>query len=111
MNVLSSSVITFILIVIILYILFTTWLTMRFRSKSNSEFNNAAKSLPAIVVGILLMSEFIGTKSTVGTAESAFTHGLSASWSVITVAIAFYFFLFLSGKVLSNRTIHDFRYY
>ncbi|GLF86261.1 sodium:solute symporter family protein [Bacillus sp. FSL R5-0654] len=99
MNVLSSSVITFILIVIILYILFTTWLTMRFRSKSNSEFNNAAKSLPAIVVGILLMSEFIGTKSTVGTAESAFTHGLSASWSIVTVAIAFFIFsFFLVGK-------------
>ncbi|BCE03953.1 MAG: sodium:solute symporter family protein [Bacillus sp. (in: Bacteria)] len=99
MDVLSGSIITFILAVIVVYILFTTWLTMRFRSKSSSEFNNAAKTLPAIVVGILLMSEFIGTKSTIGTAESAYTHGLAASWSIVTVSIAFFIFsYFLAGK-------------
>lgn len=99
MDVLSGSIITFILVVIVVYILFTTWLTMRFRSKSSSEFNNAAKTLPAIVVGILLMSEFIGTKSTIGTAESAYTHGLAASWSIVTVSIAFFIFsYFLAGK-------------
>ncbi|KAA6447709.1 sodium:solute symporter family protein [Bacillus swezeyi] len=91
---LSTSSITFILAVIVVYILFTTWLTFRLRSKSNAEFNNAAKSLPAIVVGILLMSEFIGTKSTVGTAESAFTEGIASSWSLVTVTIAFFLFSF-----------------
>ncbi|PTM56556.1 sodium:solute symporter family protein [Desmospora activa] len=94
MDLLSPGTITFILAVIVIYILFTTWLTIRLRSKSNAEFNNAAKSLPAIVVGILMMSEFIGTKSTIGTAESAFINGISASWSVVTVAAAFFIFTF-----------------
>jgi SSS family solute:Na+ symporter len=100
-DVLSGSIITFILAVIVVYILFTMWLTMRFRSKSSSEFNNAAKTLPAIVVGILLMSEFIGTKSTIGTAESAYTHGLAASWSICNgLDCIFYFFLLLSREIL-----------
>ncbi|MDR4949614.1 sodium:solute symporter family protein [Neobacillus cucumis] len=90
----SVSSLSLVLAVIVIYILFTTWLTFRLRSKSNAEFNNAAKSLPAIVVGILLMSEFIGTKSTVGTAESAFTDGIASSWSLLTVTIAFFLFAF-----------------
>jgi solute:Na+ symporter, SSS family len=94
METLNPGSLTFVLVVIVVYILFTTWLTMRLRSKSSAEFNNAAKSLPAIVVGILLMSEFIGTKSTVGTAESAFTNGIASSWSLITVTIAFFLFSF-----------------
>lgn len=89
MKALNPSSLVFVLAVIVVYILFTTWLTMRLRSKSSAEFNNAAKTLPALVVGILLMSEFIGTKSTVGTAESSFTGGIAASWSLITVTIAF----------------------
>jgi SSS family solute:Na+ symporter len=92
---LSSSTMIFILAVIAVYIVFTTWLTYRLRSKSTAEFNNAAKSLPAIVVGILLMSEFIGTKSTVGAAESAFTGGIASSWSLLTVTVAFFLFAFL----------------
>ncbi len=94
MKALNPSSLVFVLAVIVVYILFTTWLTMRLRSKSSAEFNNAAKTLPALVVGILLMSEFIGTKSTVGTAESSFTGGIAASWSLITVTIAFFLFSF-----------------
>jgi solute:Na+ symporter, SSS family len=44
------------------------------------------------VVGILLMSEFIGAKSTVGTAQEAFTSGFAASWSVIGASIGFLLF-------------------
>ncbi|SFE20862.1 solute:Na+ symporter, SSS family [Paenibacillus algorifonticola] len=94
MEKLSSSTIIFILIVIAVYIVITTYLTFKMRSKSNSEFNNAAKSLPALVVGVLLMSEFLGTKSTIGTAESAFKNGFAASWSLFAGAIGFFLFAF-----------------
>lgn len=91
---LSAGTIIFILSVIAVYIVITTLLTFKMRSKSSSEFNNAAKSLPAIVVGVLMMSEFIGTKSTIGTAESAFTHGIASSWSLLAGSIGFFLFAF-----------------
>jgi solute:Na+ symporter, SSS family len=91
---LSAGTILFILIVIAVYIVLTTILTFKMRSRSSSEFNNAAKSLPAIVVGVLMMSEFIGTKSTIGTAESAFTHGIASSWSLLAGSIGFFLFAF-----------------
>ena len=66
-----------IIVAIILYIAFTSWLTVRLRSKNSAEFMVGARSVPAIVVGILLMSEFIGAKSTIGVAQAAFEHGRS----------------------------------
>ena len=74
------------------YILFTSWLTYRLRSKTNAQFMTASRSLPAAVVGILLMSEFVGAKSTIGTAQEAFTNGFAASWSVIGASIGFLLF-------------------
>ena len=35
--------------------------------------------MPAFIVGILLMSEYIGAKSTIGTAQAAFESGIAAS--------------------------------
>ncbi|MFA5902168.1 MAG: sodium:solute symporter family protein, partial [Hyphomicrobium sp.] len=42
--------------------------------------------LPAVLVGLMLMSEFIGTSASVGTAQDAFKFGISASWNVIALA-------------------------
>ncbi|WP_256594351.1 hypothetical protein [Pseudomonas sp. RIT411] len=64
---------------VVAYILFTTWLSIRLRSRTSGEFMVAARSMPAFVVGILMMSEFIGAKSTVGTAQAAFESGFAAS--------------------------------
>ena len=71
------------------YLAGTFWLTARLRSKTSEDFMIAAPSMPAIVVGILIMSEFIGAKSTVGAAQSAFESGLAASWAVLSAAIGF----------------------
>ncbi|MBV9655666.1 MAG: sodium:solute symporter family protein [Acetobacteraceae bacterium] len=77
---------------IVAYILFTSWLTVRLRSRSAEQFMTAARALPASVIGILLMSEFIGAKSTVGTAQEAFNSGFAAAWSVIGASIGFLLF-------------------
>ena len=61
---------------IVVYIVLTSWLTVRLRSKTSAEFLVGARSVPAIVVGILLMSEFIGAKSTIGVAQAAFESGM-----------------------------------
>ena len=91
-----------IIAMVIVYILATGWLTVRSRSKTSSEFMVASRSMPAFVVGVLMMSEFIGAKSSVGTAQAAFESGIAASWAVLSVAIAFPLFGYFLAKKLYN---------
>ncbi len=94
---------TLILGMVVLYIVVTSWLSVKLRSKTSEQFMNAAKSMPAVVVGVLLMTEFIGAKSTVGTAESAFKYGMAASWSVIAAAVGYLFYgLFFVKKLYGS---------
>jgi SSS family solute:Na+ symporter len=85
-----------------IYIAFTSWLTIRSRSKSSSEFMVGARNMSATVVGILMMSEFIGAKSTVGVAQAAFEKGMAASWAVLSAAIAFPLFGYFMARKLYN---------
>jgi SSS family solute:Na+ symporter len=92
--------------VLILYLAGTQFLTVRLRSKNAGDFMVAARSMPAIVVGVLMMSEFVGAKSTIGTAQSAFESGLAASWAVLSAAIGFPLFgVFLARKLYSSGEI------
>ena len=55
--------------------------------------------VPAILVGLMLMSEFIGTSASVGTAQEAYLTGISASWNIIALGAGFLFYAwFLAGK-------------
>ena len=55
--------------------------------------------VPAILVGLMLMSEFIGTSASVGTAQEAYVAGISASWNIIALGVGFLFYAwFLAGK-------------
>ena len=55
--------------------------------------------IPAVLVGLMLMSEFIGTSASVGTAQEAYKFGISASWNIIALAAGFLFYAyFLAGK-------------
>lgn len=55
--------------------------------------------VPAILVGLMLMSEFIGTSASVGTAQEAYRFGISASWNIIALGAGFLFYAyFLAGK-------------
>jgi solute:Na+ symporter, SSS family len=91
---------TVIIAAIVAYILLTSWLTIWLRSKTSSEFMVGGRSVPAVVVGILLMSEFIGAKSTIGVAQAAFESGMAASWAVLSAAVAFPLFGFLLAQKL-----------
>lgn len=88
--------------IIIVYIIFTAWLSVKLRSKDNSQFMTAGKSMPAIIVGVLLMSEYIGAKSTVGTAQSAFKNGMASAWSILAAAIGFVIYGLFFVKKLYN---------
>lgn len=88
--------------IVVIYILLTSGLTYFLRSKNNSDFMAGSRSVPAIVVGVLLMTEYIGAKSTIGTAQSAFDNGIAASWSVIGAAIGFPLFGLILVKKIYN---------
>lgn len=93
---------TLIIAMIVAYIAFTSWLTIKLRSKTSEQFMTGARAMPAIVVGVLMMSEFVGAKSTVGTAQEAFQSGIAAGWSVLGASIGFLLFGLLMVKKLYN---------
>ncbi|KLJ00598.1 sodium:solute symporter family protein [Luteimonas sp. FCS-9] len=66
------------------------------------------KAIPALLIGLLLMSEFIGTTASVGTAQYAYQFGISAGWNVAVLGIGFLAFSFLLArkyKELGENTI------
>lgn len=92
-----------IIAMVVVYIVLTSWLTLRMRSRDNGEFLYGGHALPAGVIGVLLMSEFIGAKSTIGTAEGAFSLGMAAAWAVLSAAFGFLLFgLFMAGKLYAS---------
>jgi SSS family solute:Na+ symporter len=92
-----------IIVMVVGYILFTSWLTLRLRSRTADQFMTASRALPPAIIAILLMSEFIGAKSTVGTAQEAFTSGFAAAWSVIGASIGFLLYgLFFVRKLYNS---------
>ncbi|HDR9868218.1 TPA: sodium:solute symporter family protein [Burkholderia cenocepacia] len=88
---------------VVVYIVITSLISIRLRSRNSEQFMVAGRSMPALVVAILLMSEFIGAKSTVGTSQEAFSAGLAASWSVLAAAIGFLLFgLFMAKRLYAS---------
>lgn len=66
-------------------------------SRRGGGLNNylvAGRNLGYLVVGFVLMSEFLGLGSTVGTAEFAHKHGIGAGWQLLTIALALVIFGF-----------------
>jgi len=65
------------------------------RTKDTESFMTAKHQMGPIVIGILMMSEFIGTGSTLGTAQAAYEHGISAAWNVITLGLGYLLYAYL----------------
>lgn len=99
----TASGTAIIVAMVVLYIVITTLISLKLRSKTNEQFMVAGRTMPAFVIAILLMSEFIGAKSTVGTSQEAFTSGIAASWSVIAASIGFVCFgLFMTRRLYKS---------
>lgn len=89
MHLLSTGDTMIIMGMIVVYILITGYLSIRWGGKTNDDFMRAGNKLPTVVLGILLMSEYIGAQSTVGSAQSAFSNGIAASWAILAAVIGF----------------------
>lgn len=87
---------------VVVYIVVTSILAYLLRSRTSAQFMVGSRALPSVVIGILLMSEFIGAKSTVGTAQEAFEHGMAAGWSVHAASIGFLLLGLLFAQKLYN---------
>ncbi len=69
-------------------------------TKDTESFMTAKHQMSAWVVGILLMSEFIGPGATVGTAQGGFEKGLAVAWNSSTLAIGYWLYsYFLAPKM------------
>ncbi|RQS66496.1 sodium:solute symporter family protein [Burkholderia sp. Bp8963] len=94
---------TIIVAMVCVYVAVTAWVSIRLRSKTPEQFMVAGRSTPAIVIAVLLMSEFIGAKSTIGTSQEAFKVGIAASWSVLAASIGFLLFgLFMAKRLYQS---------
>ena len=85
----------------LLYVLITTGIGvyMKKHSRTSSGFMTGGKQFGALVIGALMMSEFIAVGSTIGTAQTAFLKGISAGWNLYSLMLAFAIFgLFLAKK-------------
>jgi len=72
---------------------------MKKYSKTTDAFMTGEKNFSPFVIGALMMSEFIAISATTGTAQTAYGVGISASWSLNTLLLAFVLFaLFLARK-------------
>lgn len=77
-------------------------------ARNADEFTSGGTSYPAILIGFLLMSEFIGTTASIGTAQAGYKWGISAAWNIIALGVGFMLYAFLFArkfKELGENTI------
>src|SRR5579863_6570468 len=69
------------------------------RTAATFTSGTTGSGVPAVLVGLMLMSEFIGTSASVGTTQEAYVSGISAAWNIIALGAGFLFYAyFLAGK-------------
>lgn len=104
----------FVLIGVVVYLaalsLISVWSLRHSRNAGSytSGTSHGSQAIPAALIGLLLMSEFIGTTASVGTAQYAYQYGVSAGWNVAVLGIGFLVFSFLLArkyKELGENTI------
>jgi solute:Na+ symporter, SSS family len=64
-------------------------------TKDTASFMTAKNQMGPLMMGVLLMSEFIGTSSTIGTAQAGFEKGLAVAWNVATLSLGFLLYAYI----------------
>ncbi len=56
------------------------------------------RDMGVFVIGVLMMSEFIGSAATMGTAEASYGKGISAAWNLVSMCLAFVLFAYFMAS-------------
>lgn len=83
-------------------------LLVRRHSRSANSYTDGGGHFPAVLIAFLMLSEFIGTAVSIGTAQTGFQVGVSAAWNLFALASGFILFAWLLArkyKELGNNTI------
>lgn len=63
--------------------------SVRKHAKSSDGFTGGGRSFPPFLIGALLLSEFIGSSVSIGTAQKGFEAGISAAWNLVALSLGF----------------------
>jgi SSS family solute:Na+ symporter len=73
--------------------------SVRKHANSSDGFTGGGRSFPPFLIGALLLSEFIGSSVSIGTAQKGFEAGISAAWNLVALSLGFLLLgLFLARK-------------
>lgn len=67
-------------------------------ARTAKSFTTGGVTYPAVFIGFMLMSEFIGTTASVGTAQQAYISGISSAWNVVVLGIGFLLYSLLLAR-------------
>lgn len=104
----TSALIVLLVVSVYMLVLATISFVVRRSSRTAEGFTDGARVFPAALIGFLLMSEFIGTSATIGTAQEAYEVGISAAWNVLALTVGFVLFSLFAAqryKALGENTI------
>ncbi|EKS9916744.1 hypothetical protein BTK97_005586 [Burkholderia multivorans] len=73
--------------------------SVRRQASTSSSFTTGGKPFSPILIAALMLSEFIGSSVSIGTAQKGFEEGISAAWNLVALAMGF----LLLGLLLVGR--------
>jgi SSS family solute:Na+ symporter len=73
------------------YFALMSYITYRVRKHANSSdgMTSGGRNYPAYLIGALLLSEFIGSSVSIGTAQKGYELGISAAWNLVALSVGF----------------------
>lgn len=82
------------------YFAVMSWITYSVRKHASSSEGMTAggRNFPAYLIGALLLSEFIGSSVSIGTAQQGFEVGISAAWNLVALSLGFLLLSFVLVK-------------
>ncbi len=82
------------------YFALMSYITYSVRKHANSSEGMTAggRNFPAYLIGALLLSEFIGSSVSIGTAQKGYELGISAAWNLVALSLGFLLLAFVLVK-------------
>ena len=86
-----DSRLTIIATVTVAYFALMSYITYSVRKHASSSdgMTGGGRNYPAYLIGALMLSEFIGSSVSIGTAQKGFELGISAAWNLVALAVGF----------------------